>query len=401
MTTTPIIAPEATSVQSTVEQQQQQQQTQQSEPQHEQPENQQLIQQQQQHEILPARESFIPSRETNFDTLETDKQLWNDIKVIYNGRDILDICSNIKNSWNIRYTYLPENNFQMYLANRSQYHRLGESYNTREYSLDICRRCYFQHPVKFQENAADNSDDIMPLVTIFPDNHHFLPIKYAGVPANTATINTPNRINAINVQQTTSNHGIGNGAIAAAVAANTIAYTNHMINNKNLKSQTPTNFFNNNTNNINSNALKTNGFNSIINNGLGNIGMGNYSNNSKNGMENPTIGSSRMNSNNNNYINTGNLTLSYPGNGALSSPSTSLSSSASAANTNIINIMNNGNTNTNNNHSNNMMSVGINSSGNGGAIPKQYPNMNRPNYNQTNMGFNATNKMPYKMYSHF
>lgn len=383
LATTPILTPEATLVQSKVEQEQNQ--TQESEPHEEKPENHQLIKQQQQ-QIQQS--------------LQAEKQLWNDIKVIYNGRDILDICSNFKNSWNIRYTYLPENNFQMYLANRSQYHRLGDSYNTREYSLDICRRCYFQHPVKFQEPTVNNnSDDIMPLVTIFPDNHHLLSTKYAGISANRA--NTPNRINAINILQSSSNHDIGSGAIAA----NAIVYANHTMD-KSLKSRTPTNFYSNNTNKSNNNTIKTNCFNGIINAGLGNIGIGNFNNNNinnnsnhRNGMEVFSIGSTRMNSNNNNYINMVNLTLPYSGIRALPSAS-SPTSSATVANTNIINsIINNGNPI--NSQANNMMTAGINNSGNGGAIPKQYPNMNRSNYNQTSMNFNAANKMPYKMYSHF
>lgn len=68
---------------------------------------------------------------------------------MYGGRDILDLCGNISNkSWYVQYTYLPEKNISMCLANRSQYHRLSASWDAKESKMDTCRRCSFQYPVK-------------------------------------------------------------------------------------------------------------------------------------------------------------------------------------------------------------------------------------------------------------
>lgn len=359
LTTTPIIAPEAT-VQTNQEQPTEQPEHQQSQPQPEQKEPQQEI------------------------VLEADKdQSLSDIKVIHNGRDILDICSNINNSWNIRYTYLPENNFQMYLANRSQYHRLSATWNTREYSLDICRRCYFQYPVKYQENAEVDLDDVMPLVTIYPDNH-YLGLKFANATymsrSNAIAHNSQSLVTPpppppppaplpLSSSDRSLNHGI---PLYGSMYGNN--------NPASLKSQTPTNFFNNNNSHGGNNG-SNNASNGVYGNGLTNSAFGGMTNfggmigNNVGGMGNTSMNNNqpRMITNNMNGI--GSSTLSYSGMG-----------SSNMANGGVMN-----------GHSSNM----LNGSGNGGAIPKQYPNMNRPNYNNQNNNINHGNKMPYKMYSHF
>lgn len=95
---------------------------------------------------------------------DEENKRYEKLKIIYNGRDILDFSANIGNqSWNVNYTYLPENNFQMYLANRSQYHRLSANWNTKGYILDTCRKCFFQYPVKFPHDqmvCGDSSDNV-------------------------------------------------------------------------------------------------------------------------------------------------------------------------------------------------------------------------------------------------
>lgn len=67
-----------------------------------------------------------------------------DVKIMYNGRDTLDLWGNLTNSrWNYRPTVLPPNNPALFFANRSQYHRLGP-YGTRtQYVKDSCRLCGF------------------------------------------------------------------------------------------------------------------------------------------------------------------------------------------------------------------------------------------------------------------
>lgn len=244
LTTTPILAPEATSVQNQLEQDQQ----------------------------LLDDQPLSP---------KSDKDPLENVKVMYNGRDILDICSNIKNSWNVRYTYLPENNFTMYLANRSQYHRLGSSWNTKEYSLDLCTRCCFQYPVKYKEKPSSETDDIMPLVTIYPDNHR-LTLKI-GV--------APKRINAINNQPSTQpppNHG--------NINANYNPYS--------FKPATPNSFYMNNNNNINNNNMAS-GYN-----GMG-IGMGNPGSGTTTPKPYPNINRPHHNQSGINYNNNNNNKMPY------------------------------------------------------------------------------------------
>ncbi|CAK1549681.1 unnamed protein product [Leptosia nina] len=67
-----------------------------------------------------------------------------DVKVVCGGRDILNLMANLTDPrWNYRATVLPLNNPSLFLANRSQYHRLGP-YGTRtQYVNDSCRDCGF------------------------------------------------------------------------------------------------------------------------------------------------------------------------------------------------------------------------------------------------------------------
>lgn len=389
MTTSPIIAPEAT-VQTIIEQ----------EP-IEQPE----------HELSPSQSSELEEPEEDDDDTEKDQEQLQqqqqpqppleaekitgleNVKVFINGRDILDIWSNINNSWNIRYTYLPENNFQMYLANRSQYHRLSATWNTREYSLDMCRRCYFQYPVKYLDNATAQlqAEDVMPMVTIYPDNH------YLGQKFTNASYLSRSNIMGM-AQQLSAQQALTapTPPLPPAPPSSFNERMNHGIpvygnmygngNSTGLKSLTPTNFYNVPSGNGNNNAA-TSG--NAFGNGLAVNNNNNHNStfaamNYFSGMGGGNMGNQvppRMITNNNNGS-IGNPALPYTGMG-----------SAAMANGGMMN----GGSGVGGGSNSNMM----NGSGNGGAIPKQYPNMNRPNYNNQNNNHNHGNRMSYKMYSHF
>jgi hypothetical protein len=72
-----------------------------------------------------------------------------ELKVTYKGRNILDLHSNLNdNQWKFSPALLPENNFKMYLANRSQYHRLSNNSHIQDYSLLKCQCCDFRYPVE-------------------------------------------------------------------------------------------------------------------------------------------------------------------------------------------------------------------------------------------------------------
>lgn len=71
-----------------------------------------------------------------------------DSKIEYRGRDVLDLAKNLTDTtWKFQYARLPENNVSMFMANRSQYHRLGANGLNREYDMATCNKCTFQFPV--------------------------------------------------------------------------------------------------------------------------------------------------------------------------------------------------------------------------------------------------------------
>lgn len=94
----------------------------------------------------------VAAQKTNDDKLsaiDLDEIRYKNLKIFYEGRDILDFSTNVANkSWNVKYAHLPEQNYQMYIQNRSQYNRLAPGYESPEnYSLNACGRCAFQFPV--------------------------------------------------------------------------------------------------------------------------------------------------------------------------------------------------------------------------------------------------------------
>lgn len=85
------------------------------------------------------------------------------MSIKYGGRNILDLGSNLAGAqadWPLQYTNLPENNFPMYLANRSQYHRLGPSGHVQEFTVTVCScrsrngTCAFAYPVDDQPTTV-------------------------------------------------------------------------------------------------------------------------------------------------------------------------------------------------------------------------------------------------------
>lgn len=82
-------------------------------------------------------------------SIDLDEIRYKNLKILYEGRDILDFSTNVVNkSWNVKYAHLPEQNYQMYIQNRSQYNRLAPGYESPEhYALNACGRCAFQFPV--------------------------------------------------------------------------------------------------------------------------------------------------------------------------------------------------------------------------------------------------------------
>lgn len=81
---------------------------------------------------------------------------------MFQGRDLLDLGKNIMddNSWKFHYAHLPQkNNLSMYMANRSQYHRLSENGHIREYDLATCHKCTFQYPVNSPSPNIICNDD--------------------------------------------------------------------------------------------------------------------------------------------------------------------------------------------------------------------------------------------------
>lgn len=80
------------------------------------------------------------------------------LKIEYQGRDILDLGKNLTDSsWKFQYARLPDNNVSMFMANRSQYHRLGANGLNREYELATCHKCTFPFPVN-SPNITYNID---------------------------------------------------------------------------------------------------------------------------------------------------------------------------------------------------------------------------------------------------
>lgn len=77
------------------------------------------------------------------------------VQIIYNNRDCLDLCSTVSDTrFKLQYAHLPENNVQMFFANRSQYYRLGAGGEKQEYLIEKCPCCDFSYPLINNPNAS-------------------------------------------------------------------------------------------------------------------------------------------------------------------------------------------------------------------------------------------------------
>ncbi|CAO1386872.1 unnamed protein product [Diamesa tonsa] len=77
------------------------------------------------------------------------------VEIIYNNRDALDLCSTMTDgNFKLQYAHLPENNLQMFFANRSQYYRLGAGGEKQEYLIEKCPCCDFTYPLINNPNAS-------------------------------------------------------------------------------------------------------------------------------------------------------------------------------------------------------------------------------------------------------
>lgn len=85
-----------------------------------------------------------------------------ELKINYNGRDLLDLHGNLSDDkWKLQYAVLPlRNNVQMFFANRSQYHRLGDSGLIQEYSMIKCQCCDFHYPVNNYSISIPGANNI-------------------------------------------------------------------------------------------------------------------------------------------------------------------------------------------------------------------------------------------------
>lgn len=297
-----------------------------------------------------------------------DEIRYKNLKIIYGGRDILDFCGNIANkSWYIQYTYLPEKNISMCLANRSQYHRLSVGWDPKGAKLDTCRKCAFQYPVKVPDFQA----------------------KPTAAALNTAahTTTTFDAINAVDPNE----HVYSSGS---HISNNPTAHANFnqmssMFNANNPKSMNMFNM-NSSTNNNNNCNNSNNGYQPLYpnqysgNNITMNSSNGTISNNNNNPMSGAAITSKQAN-----YgfqYNNANSNLNGFMNNFMNGNTNIAAASAAVTATNAATINNN-----------NMWS----------NKQQMYP-MNRQNLNNSNNMNNTNNinagnygKMPYKMYSHF
>lgn len=241
------------------------------------------------------------------DSADDEQKRYDDLKIIYNGRDVLDFCSNIGNqSWNVQYTYLPENNFPMYLANRSQYHRLGASWNTKEYTLSTCRKCLFQYPVSCQVMSG-NAGAVGPLEINAPNapagsgNANPNPPMTNPYASSAAQHVTSSPKSSFNFNFNSSNNGSSNGSNMMSGGQQSNMYLPNQFNNNmpqnpnvNMNTFKPNNsaLFNGNSNS--NNNVQMNSFNSNMNNAKYLLNM--YRQNYKNAGVNCGSGMNTMNS---------------------------------------------------------------------------------------------------------
>lgn len=155
------------------------------------------------------------------ESIDMDEIRYKNLKVIYQGRDILDFGSNVANqSWNVQYAHLPEQNYQMYMNNRSQYNRLAPGYESPEnYSLNACSKCTFHFPVlvdiphKIELNANSCKTNVNDLLTY----------TLASLVSRDSPVPTVN-----NVAQKMSAQSMGHGPTGQSVNMNNFMLNNNL-----------------------------------------------------------------------------------------------------------------------------------------------------------------------------
>lgn len=199
---------------------------------------------------------------------ELDEIRYEDLKIIHDGRDILDLGANIANkSWNFQYAHLPEKNYQMYMNNRSQYNRLSLGFQQSEpnYTYNECVDCKFDYPVLSDLITKSNplppssvginlsvGDLVSRTLASIMDRHtpiksinaitHKMSARSMASPIHTPTAQS---INLTNFMLNTN----GNGA---STSAQSYAYQNRQFPNINNTTNTTT------TTNANPNCFKPN-----------------------------------------------------------------------------------------------------------------------------------------------
>lgn len=212
------------------------------------------------------------------DTSDIDDAIrYKNLKIMYGGRDILDFCANIANkSWYIQYTYLPEMNISMCLANRSQYNRLSTSWDAKEPKMDTCRKCSFQYP-EFQCSTGNKTtatdainsivlnDNNMRASPMFNGNQQKSLNMYNSANNNGYQSMYPNQYSAMNTTamsaptskqtnygfQYNNNSNSNPNGFMNTFNQSTNANNNNMMNNKQLYAMYRQNLNANNSNNAN------------------------------------------------------------------------------------------------------------------------------------------------------
>jgi hypothetical protein len=177
--------------------------------------------------------------------------------VVVNGRDILDLYANLRNSaFNLRYTDLPEKNMNLFFANRSQYHRLGANGHVQEYTLVKCNCCDFEYPINGYLTPNNNNNNNKNNITLSTAiNNNFM--------GNNIANNAKNMIN--NVANTNVNNMMPFGNTFNQQQLNNNANNTSYMYYQNMKTASP--YYNNNNNNSsNNNMMNNNNNHNMMNN---------------------------------------------------------------------------------------------------------------------------------------
>lgn len=188
---------------------------------------------------------------------ETSSDLFYDkpVEIIYNNRDILDLFTTMTDGkFNLQYAHLPDNNLQMFFANRSQYYRLGANGERQEFLVEKCSCCDFTYPLINNPNAS-------PTKTANPMSESIL--KFLN--STETMMNLPSSMPITKRIQSNSNGKGGNSSINQTNnqlhynSKATLNNINYMDSYKNTKINNFNNFGGNyntplNTNNVSPNA---------------------------------------------------------------------------------------------------------------------------------------------------